>query len=148
MQEQSLMDLFSDPNTIHSLSFGERMLGSTVTMIMGLGITFTILILIWIFIAIMGKVLGSTQKKPAPAPASAAAPAEAPAKAGEVESDDSLIAVITAAIAAFEADNANNLVVRRITRLSGGQTPWENAALNARMGTRDVMKREINKSTR
>lgn len=146
MGEQSLMDLFSDPNTIHSLSFGERMLGSTVTMIMGLGITFTILILIWIFIVIMGKVLGSTAKKPAAAPAAAPA-APAPAEAEESASDDSLIAVITAAIAAFEADNANNLVVRKITRLSGGQTPWENAALNARMGTRDVMKREINKPT-
>ena len=63
MKEQSLMDLFSDPNTIHSLSFGERMLGSTVTMIMGLGITFTILLLIWLFIAIMGKVLGAAEHK-------------------------------------------------------------------------------------
>ena len=144
-QEQSLMDLFSDPNTIHSLSFGERMLGSTVTMIMGLGITFTILILIWIFIAIMGKVLGSTtpKKKAAPAPAPAAAPA--PAQAEPARSDDSLVAVIAAAVAAYEGSNINNLVVRKITRLSGGQTPWENSALNARMSTRDVMKREINK---
>jgi len=147
-QEQSLMDLFSDPNTIHSLSFGEKMLGSTITMIMGLGITFMILILIWIFIAIMGKVLGSTggKKKETPA-ASAAAAAPAPAEAEEAASDDSLVAVIAAAVAAFEGDSVNNLVVRRITRLSGGQTPWENAALNARMGTRDVMKREINKPT-
>ena len=121
------------------------MLGSTVTMIMGLGITFTILILIWIFIVIMGKVLGSTQKKAAPAPAPAAAPAAAPAKAEPAESDDSLVAVIAAAIAAYEGSNINNLVVRKITRLSGGQTPWENSALNARMSTRDVMKREINK---
>ena len=148
-QEQSLMDLFSDPNTIHSLSFGEKMLGSTITMIMGLGITFLILILIWIFIAIMGKVLGSTggKKKETPAPAAAPAAAPAPAEAEEVTSDDSLVAVIAAAVAAFEGDSVNNLVVRRITRLSGGQTPWENAALNARMGTRDVMKREINKPT-
>ena len=148
MQEQSLMDIFSDPNTIHSLSFGEKMLGSTITMIMGLGITFMILILIWIFIVIMGKVMGATssKKKEAPAPAAAApAPVEAPANAGEAESDDSLVAVIAAAIAAFEGDSINNLVVRKITRLSGGQTPWENAALNARMGTRDVMKREIEK---
>lgn len=148
-QEQSLMDLFSDPNTIHSLSFGEKMLGSTITMIMGLGITFLILILIWIFIAIMGKVLGSTggKKKETPAPSAVPAAAPAPAKAEEAASDDSLVAVIAAAVAAFEGDSVSNLVVRRITRLSGGQTPWENAALNARMGTRDVMKREINKPT-
>lgn len=134
---ESLMDLFKDPNTIHSLSFGERMLGSTVTMIMGLGITFMVLILIWIFIAIMGRVLGATQKKTAaetPAPAAAAAPAEAPV---EETSDDSLIAVISAAIAAYGGASSDNLVVRKITRLSGEETPWTSAANDARMATRE-----------
>ena len=139
MQEQSLMDIFSDPTTIHSLSFGEKMLGSTVTMIMGLGITFTILILIWIFIAIMGKILGATQNKKKEAPAAAAAPAAAPAKAAApAAADDSLIAVIAAAIAAYEGGSADNLVVRKITRLSGDMTPWETAANLARMETRKM----------
>ena len=135
------MDLFSDPNTIHSLSFGERMLGSTVTMIMGLGITFTILLLIWLFIAIMGKILGAAEhkKKEAAAPAAAApAAAPAPAKAEPAAADDSLIAVIAAAIAAYEGGSADNLVVRKITRLSGDMTPWESAANLARMETRKM----------
>ena len=141
MQEQSLMDIFSDPNTIHSLSFGEKMLGSTVTMIMGLGITFTILLLIWLFIAIMGKILGAAEhkKKEAAAPAAAApAAAPAPAKAEPAAADDSLIAVIAAAIAAYEGGSADNLVVRKITRLSGDMTPWESAANLARMETRKM----------
>ena len=141
MKEQSLMDLFSDPNTIHSLSFGERMLGSTVTMIMGLGITFTILLLIWLFIAIMGKILGAAEhKKKAEAAPAAAAPAAAPApaKAEPAAADDSLIAVIAAAIAAYEGGSADNLVVRKITRLSGDMTPWESAANLARMETRKM----------
>ena len=138
MQEQSLMDIFSDPTTIHSLSFGEKMLGSTVTMIMGLGITFTILILIWIFIAIMGKILGSTQNKKKEAPAAPAAAAAAPAKAAPAAADDSLIAVIAAAIAAYEGGSADNLVVRKITRLSGPQTDWETAGILARMETRKM----------
>ena len=135
--EQSLMDLFSDPNTIHSLSFGQKMLGSTVTMIMGLGITFTVLLLIWVFIAIMGKILNAVKQKQEKAAAAAApaAPAAAPAPA---TADDSLIAVISAAIAAYEGGNANNLVVRKITRLSGAATPWENAATLARMDTRKM----------
>ena len=134
--EQSLMDLFSDPNTIHSLTFGQRMLGSTVTMIMGLGITFTVLILIWIFIAIMGRILGATQKKPAAAPA-AAAPAPVETKAPTAEtSDDSLVAVIAAAIAAYQGANANNLVVKKITRLSGDNTPWGASGLEDRLDTR------------
>ena len=141
MQEQSLMDIFSDPNTIHSLSFGEKMLGSTVTMIMGLGITFTILLLIWLFIAIMGKILGAAEhkKKEAAAPAAAApAAAPAPAKTEPAAADDSLIAVIAAAIAAYEGGSADNLVVRKITRLSGDMTPWESAANLARMETRKM----------
>ena len=132
----SLMDIFSDPTTIHSLTFGEKMLGSTITMIMGLGITFLILILIWIFIAIMGRVLGSTQKKKEAPAAPAAAPAAASAPAAPAAADDSLIAVISAAIAAYEGDSGSNLVVRKITRLSGEQTSWENAGILARMETR------------
>ena len=132
----SLMEIFSNPDTMHSLTFGEKMLASTITMIMGLGITFTVLILIWVFIAIMGKALG-TGKKPEPAPA-AAAPAPVETKAAPVEeaSDDSLVAVIAAAIAAYQGANANNLVVKKITRLSGVNTPWGVSGLEDRLDTR------------
>jgi sodium pump decarboxylase gamma subunit len=132
----SLMEIFSNPDTMHSLTFGEKMLASTITMIMGLGITFTVLILIWVFIAIMGKALG-TGKKPEPAPA-AAAPAPVETKAAPVEeaSDDSLVAVIAAAIAAYQGANANNLVVKKITRLSGDNTPWGVSGLEDRLDTR------------
>ena len=133
----TLMEIFSNPDVMHTLSFGEKMLASTITMIMGLGITFTVLILIWIFIAIMGKVLG-TGKKPEAAPAAAAAaPAPVETKAPVAEaSDDSLVAVIAAAIAAYQGANANNLVVKKITRLSGDNTPWGVSGLEDRLDTR------------
>ena len=133
----TLMEIFSNPDTMHSLTFGEKMLASTITMIMGLGITFTVLILIWIFIAIMGKVL-ETGKKPEAAPAAAAAaPAPVETKAPvEEASDDSLVAVIAAAIAAYQGANANNLVVKKITRLSGDNTPWGVSGLEDRLDTR------------
>ena len=133
----SLMEIFSNPDTMHSLTFGEKMLASTITMIMGLGITFTVLILIWVFIAIMGKALG-TGKKPEPAaPAAAAAPAPVETKAPvEEASDDSLVAVMAAAIAAYQGANANNLVVKKITRLSGDNTPWGVSGLEDRLDTR------------
>lgn len=136
----SLMEIFSNPDTMHSLSFGAKMQASLITMIMGLGITFMILILIWIFIAIMGKVMGLANKpKTAPAPAAAAAApaAAAPAAAAPAESsDESLVAVIAAAVAAFEGANASNLVVKKITRLSGDQTPWGLSGLEDRLDTR------------
>ena len=133
----TLMEIFSNPDVMHTLTFGQKMLASTITMIMGLGITFTVLILIWIFISIMGKVLG-TSKKAAPA-AAAAAPAAAPAETRapvEEASDDSLVAVIAAAIAAYQGANANNLVVKKITRLSGDNTPWGVSGLEDRLDTR------------
>ena len=132
----TLMEIFSNPDVMHTLSFGEKMLASTITMIMGLGITFTVLILIWVFIAIMGKALG-TGKKPEPAPAAAApAPVETKATPVEEASDDSLVAVIAAAIAAYQGANANNLVVKKITRLSGDNTPWGVSGLEDRLDTR------------
>ena len=135
---ETLMDLFKDPNTIHSLSFGEKMLGSTITMLMGLGITFTVLILIWVFIAIMGRALGAADKPKKETAAAKATPAQAEAAPVAETSDDSLIAVISAAIAACEGTAADKLVVRKITRLSGDSTPWASAANDARMATRKM----------
>ena len=86
----------------------------------------------------MGKVMGLASKPKTkaaePAPAAAAA-APAPVEAAE-ESDESLVAVIAAAIAAYEGANASNLVVKKITRLSGEQTPWGNFGLEDRLDTR------------
>ena len=113
----TLMEIFSNPDVMHTLSFGEKMLASTITMIMGLGITFTVLILIWVFIAIMGKVLGTGKKPAAAAAPAAAAPAETKAAPAEEASDDSLVAVIAAAIAAYEGQaTADGFVVRSIRK--------------------------------
>jgi sodium pump decarboxylase gamma subunit len=133
----TLMEIFSNPDVMHTLTFGQKMLASTITMIMGLGITFTVLILIWIFISLMGKALGTNKKPAAAAAPAAAAPAPAETKAPvEEASDDSLVAVIAAAIAAYQGANANNLVVKKITRLSGENTPWGVSGLEDRLDTR------------
>lgn len=133
----TLMEIFSNPDVMHTLTFGQKMLASTITMIMGLGITFTVLILIWIFISLMGKALGTNKKPAAAAAPAAAAPAPAETKAPvEEASDDSLVAVIAAAISAYQGANANNLVVKKITRLSGENTPWGVSGLEDRLDTR------------
>ena len=131
----SLMEIFSDPNTINTLSFGEKMLASAITMLMGMGITFVVLILIWVFISIMGKCMKIGDKgaaKPVAAPAAAAVEEEAAPAA----SDDNLVAVIAAAVAAYQGANANNLVVKKITRVSGDNTPWGVSGLEDRLETR------------
>lgn len=129
----SLMELFSNPETIHSLSFGDKMAGSFITMLMGMGITFVVLIILWAFVAIMGKFMTLTTKgdKASKAETKAAAtPSVAAPAANTATTDGTLAAVIAAAIAAYQNDGGTgNLVVRKIKRLSGESTTWSNAAI-------------------
>lgn len=133
-----LMEKFSDPELITSLGFGEKMAGSAVTMLMGMGITFCVLLLLWGFISVMGKAMNIGKKNSKAQPQAAAvtpAVAPAPAPAPKAESDDTLIAVLTAAVAAYEEDMSSrnscvpgNLTVRKIARDSGDMAPWMNVA--------------------
>ena len=128
----SLMEKFANPEYFDSLTLSEKMAGAGVTTLLGLGTTFMILCLIWLILSIMGKIMTATGKKSAPAaaaaPAMPAAAAPAPAKGENLASDAELVAVITAAIAAYEGSGAaNNLVVRSIQRVSGASTAWSRA---------------------
>ena len=125
-----LMDKFADPALFESLSFGEKMTGSFITMLMGLGVTFLILCLLWAFVAIMGKVMGIASKgDKASAKTEAAAAPSAPQVAPTNNDDEVIAAVIAAAIAAYQGSGGtSNLVVRKISRISGETTLWTNAA--------------------
>lgn len=103
------------------ITFGEAGLNTA----MGLGIVFCALAFISLIISLEGKIFGAFGKKKA-APKTPEVPAAtAPAVAPEVEEDTDdteLVAVITAAIYAYEAENggevpADGLVVRSIRRL-------------------------------
>lgn len=119
------MEQFANPETMHSLSIGDKLVGSGITALMGMGITFAVLILLWGFIALMAKVNTNIEKGDKASTATAAAtPSGAETK--KVANDDTLIAVIAAAIAASEGGSAN-LIVKRISRISGQSTPWETA---------------------
>ncbi|MCQ4636162.1 OadG family protein [Anaerovorax odorimutans] len=127
----SLMEQFANPEMMHSLSMSEKLAGAGITTLMGMGITFIVLILLWGCIAIMTKFTyrpkkGDTAPQKADA---AAAPSAAPAATAttvNAAADDSLIAVITAAIAAFQG-GSNNFIVRKIRRMSGETTAWSDA---------------------
>ncbi len=132
----SLMEQFADPTYFEGLSMGERLTGATVTMCMGLGITFIVLLVLWGCIAVMAKITHRPAKSSESieaAPAEAKAPA-APAAAAAAESaetaDGELVAVIAAAVAAMENTVVSNLVVRKITRVSGPTNAWASAGLS------------------
>ena len=124
----SLMEQFANPTYFEGLSMGERLTGATVTMCMGLGITFIVLIILWACIAIMAKITNRSTKTSD----SAAAPAETPAPAAEAAdmADGELVAVIAAAVAAMENTVVSNLVVKKITRVSGPTNAWASAGLS------------------
>ncbi len=116
----SLMEMFADPALFESLSMGEKMLGSFITMCMGMGITFLILLLLWLIIAIMNKVMNTGGKEQVAAP-----PADrAAAPVASAKDDGALIAVIAAAVAAASGTSVNNLVVRKISRVTGDLPSW------------------------
>ncbi|MGI6722274.1 MAG: OadG family transporter subunit [Anaerovoracaceae bacterium] len=140
-----LMEQFANPETMHSLSMSDKLAATGITALMGMGITFCILLLLWLIIAILTRAIRASEKKaeasaqeavPAPAkPAAAPAPAAAVSEPGAgggtlpgaAPGDDAaLIAVITAAIAAYEGDSAmkSDLVVRRIRRVAGAAPVW------------------------
>ena len=50
-----LMEQFANPDMMHSLSVGDKLVGAGITTLMGMGITFIVLILLWGCIAIMTK---------------------------------------------------------------------------------------------
>jgi hypothetical protein len=57
----------------------------------------------------------------------------------QVQNDEQLIAVITAAIAAFEGSKSvSNLIIRRVSREQGSVTVWSNAGRAACMRSRRI----------
>ena len=125
-----LMEKFADPELFEGLSFGDKMIGSTVTMLMGMGITFLVLLLLWGFVALMGRFMGHGAGETERPAASGAVANSSPSPASADSFDDETIAaVIAAAVAAYQGSgSSSNLVVRKITRLSSETSRWTNTA--------------------
>lgn len=110
-------------------STGEIMFKALMNTVIGMGTVFVVLILISLIIScftLISKLEGK-QKKKAESPAPAAAPVVEQIAAKEELSDDTeLVAVIAAAIAAYEgAASTDGFVVRSIRKAN--KTKWQNA---------------------
>lgn len=135
--ELSLMEKFADPVLFDSLTTSEKAMGALITTCMGMGITFIVLILLWAVIVVMSKAITKTQTTAVTITSANAA--DSVAVQNEMINDAELVAVITAAIAAYEGNSgfsANNLVVRRITRIAGNA--WANAGMAECLESRKV----------
>lgn len=137
-----LLALASD--VIHT---SDRNLGGTTVasvVITGIAVVFIALVLLILFVAIYGGIFKSINKKAAEKAAAekaakeaekpkAAAPAPvaaAPAPVVEDGIEEEIVAVITAAIAAYGAQSGKKLAVRRI-KASGGGAPSGRSAWGA-----------------
>ncbi len=112
----SLMERFANPELFEQLSFGEKMAGSTVTMVMGIGITFLVLIILWAFIEIMGKIVavsekGAKKRKDADL-------MQCKSEKGHYGCSQEIAAAIAAAVTVYEglSDEEDRLVVRKISK--------------------------------
>ncbi len=122
--------------TITSYSFspeyttGEKLSKAAMNTLMGMGTVFLVLIFISVLIGCF-KYINAFENKarakaavPAPA-ASTPAPVPAAAEEEDLTDDLELVAVITAAIAAYDNTSADGLVVRSIKRANGAK--WKRA---------------------
>ena len=115
-------------NTMNPVAYG------LIVAVIGIAVVFVMLTILIAFVWALGKLIqklvNRAEAKKAPA-AAAAAPAPAPApvvnepvvEEAPTVDDAELIAVIAAAIAAFD-NSGKNLVVRKVRRVSG----WKDAA--------------------
>ena len=108
-------------------SVGSLLETATVYAVIGIGTVFTVLIFISLLIACFKLIhkwengLKAKNDAPAPAPVPVKAAPAAPAAGPDLSGDAELVAVITAAIAAYEGTSSNGLVVRSIRRVQGSR---------------------------
>jgi len=107
-------------NFFNALGYGATVAVIGIAIVfLGLGI---LIAAIYLLSGLLRKMLSAGEKKAAPAPAPAPAPVPAPVaepvvEEAEVVDDAELIAVIAAAIAAFD-NSGKRLVVRKVRRVS------------------------------
>lgn len=114
-------------------SVSDLMVKAALNTVLGMGTVFAVLILISYIISMLSlvnKYQGNSKKKETPAaPPAPAAPASVAAAADEAEDeladDEELVAVIAAAIAAYEGTSADGFRVRSIRRANTGK--WKRA---------------------
>lgn len=129
--ELSLMEKFADPAMFDSLTMGEKAIGALITTCMGMGITFIVLLLLWLVMNIMSKTIAKEDKTIVKSESvNIESTTLNPEQNEALEDNEELVAVISAAISAYESSNgsvASNFVVRKITRLNGNA--WGNAGV-------------------
>ena len=100
----------------------EKLTGSGRVTLIGMGTVFMGLILLIVVLVLQGKIImmiGNKTKKPQPKPKAQAPQPVQPEVVQDDMQDKQLVAVISAALAAYEGDSGKKLVIRSVRRKSG-----------------------------
>ena len=130
-----LLTQLANPETIHSLSFVDKMLGGLLVSMLGMGITFISLIVLQIIISLLARFTAPSPGKAAIVPpAGTVTPDREPAATST--GDDELVAVMTAAIAMYPSLAKGNIVIRNIRRIENQLPAWNRAGMLDQMNSR------------
>ena len=129
--KRDLYNTLTSSTTNVDYTFGEKMAKAGLNTLMGMGTVFAVLILIYGIISLFNfipKIEAAMKKKNAqPAPTSVDNAISQIVESEELTDDLELVAVISAAIAAYEgASSSDGYVVRSIRRVSNG-SKWQKA---------------------
>lgn len=113
MEVNEILEVFSNPETIHTLTAGQKSIGVGFTLVLGMGITFTSLIILKIVIDIMGKL--TAQPKATPTTTTTAKVSKKVAKKTS-QDDQAFIAAITVALATKLGTSADNIKITNIKK--------------------------------
>lgn len=136
MTINEIMEIFSNPETIHSLSFGEKLLGVGFTMVLGMGITFISLVILKGVMEIMTRVLVEKKKPVAVAETVATSPQPEVQEVEEPHNDEAVIAAITVALSAKLKTPMSNIVIRNIRKVGGSKNSWNHVGIIEQMNSR------------
>lgn len=140
---------FINPDTIQLMSLGEKITISLFVTLLGMGITFVALVSIWAITALMSKIIKSFEDRAKVASATTTGVSGKPAEMTKpaVESiiavdtvdlaeNETLIAIISAAIAASLNTSMHNIVVRSIRPASDQSPAWARIGRTEQMSKR------------
>ncbi len=115
-------------------SLSEKLSTGGMVLLLGMATVFAVLAILWLILALFNVIFGKKKPKEkkapapkaAPAPVPAPAPTPAPATVEPATDDGALIAAITAAIAAYTANDAEFAGGFRVVsfRRSSNASPW------------------------
>jgi sodium pump decarboxylase gamma subunit len=134
MTTTELLAQFANPETLKTLSLGNKLLAGLVTTVLGMGITFIALILLQFLISWMDRLINRSskdEKTAAPVPEILTVPG-----ASNQVDDGEVVAVITATLAMQMKTSVDTIVIKNIRKIEDRSPLWNRAGIIEQMNSR------------